>query len=64
MRKARNKVRKAFAINKPGSEEFGMLMEKYSHEYETYAAYKEYLKGRDYNRLDPEEKRTLLCEII
>lgn len=63
-RKARSKVRKAFSCNKPGSEEFMRLVEEFSEEQEVYAAYQEYLEGRDFYKLDPETRMEALCTLL
>ena len=63
-RKARSKVRKAFTCNKPNAEKFERLMEEFSKEHEVYAAYQEYLEGRDFYQLDPEARMESLCSIL
>lgn len=63
-RKARNKIRKDFACNKEGSEEFMNLIEEYSKEAEIFAAYEEFKKGRDFRKLDPEERMSAICTLL
>ena len=64
MRKARSKVTKAFAKNKPGAEGFARLVEEFSLEQEVYAAYQEQLKGRDFYKQNPETQRELICSSL
>ena len=63
-RKARSKVRKAFACNKPGAEKYAKLIEEFSEEQEVYAAYQEYLEGRDFYKMSPEDRMEALCTLF
>lgn len=63
-RKAKSKVRKAFSCHNPDTEEFRTLMEEFSEELEIYAAYQEYLEGRDFYKLDPETRMESLCTLL
>lgn len=58
MRKARGKVRKAFAINKPGSEEFARMLEECDIEKEVAESYK------GFNKLNPEERMQIVCDSL
>lgn len=64
MRKAKSKVRKAFACNKPGSEEYARLVEEYSSELETYAAFEEYMNGKEWSRKSPEDRMEAICMLL
>lgn len=62
MRRARNKVRKAFTINKPGSEDFARLIEECDIEKEVYKSFTD--KGKNFYGFDPEVRRTMICDAL
>lgn len=64
MRKARSKVKKNLAGNKPGSEAFARLLEEAIEHQELAAEYEAMMQGMNYSNFSNSKKREFLCSIF
>lgn len=61
MRRARRKIKRQFAENNVDSLAFAMLLEAAINVQENEIAYKYFLDGKDFYKMNPEEKKEVLC---